>query len=156
MIINKQDFITQQAVPFFKTLSAGTKGNWGKMNAQQAIEHIADFFKVSSGKLIFTLHTPEALLPRYKEFLFSDTPFRENTRAPETVVPKEPFALRNDSFTAATDELQNEITGFVHFFSDNPNAKTLHPVFGELNFEEWILLHFKHVMHHAKQFGLIA
>lgn len=29
------------------------------------------------------------------------------------------------------------------------------PVLGDLNFEEWIMLHYKHVMHHAKQFGLI-
>jgi len=38
---------------------------------------------------------------------------------------------------------------------DDKLKTTLHPVFGELNFEEWILLHYKHVTHHLKQFGLI-
>ncbi|TXH28993.1 MAG: DUF1569 domain-containing protein, partial [Cyclobacteriaceae bacterium] len=36
-----------------------------------------------------------------------------------------------------------------------PAKKTTHPVFGALNFDEWILLHYKHVTHHSRQFGLI-
>ena len=31
----------------------------------------------------------------------------------------------------------------------------LHPVFGELNFEEWALLHYKHVTHPLRRFGLL-
>ena len=39
------------------------------------------------------------------------------------------------------------------YFKNNPAAKTSHPVFGDLDFEEWVLLHYKHVTHHLKQFG---
>ncbi|MFI5186978.1 MAG: DUF1569 domain-containing protein [Chitinophagales bacterium] len=43
---------------------------------------------------------------------------------------------------------------FFDFFLADPGIKTLHPAFGELNFEEWVQLHHKHVKHHLKQFGI--
>jgi hypothetical protein len=41
------------------------------------------------------------------------------------------------------------------FFAEHPGQTTTHPVFGPLNFNEWILLHHKHMTHHARQFGLM-
>lgn len=148
-------FITDQFTPLLKALSSSATGKWGKMNAQQMIEHLACVFKVSSQKIILPLHTPLEFLPKYKAFLLSDKLFRENTRAPETVFPEEPLPLRNISFTAAVNELQKEIKDFVTFFDSDPERKTLHPVFGDLNYEEWVLLHYKHLVHHAKQFELM-
>jgi hypothetical protein len=155
MDTKKLNFISTQFTQLVKTLAATATGKWGKMNAQQMTEHVAAFFKVSTEKIIFALQTPVEHLPKYKEFLLSDKAFRENTKGPESILPEEPFPLRNNSFAAATDELQNEINDFVQFFKDNPERKTVHPVFGELNFEEWVLLHYKHVTHHARQFGLM-
>ena len=153
MDLVKLNFITNEFVSRLKNVSPDATGKWGKMNAQQMAEHVADFFKVSSAKIIFPLVTPTEHLPKYKEFLLSDKEFRENTKGPEGIVPEHPFPERNNSFTEALDELQNEINGFVDYFKNNPEAKTLHPVFGVLNFEEWVLLHYKHVTHHLKQFG---
>lgn len=51
--------------------------------------------------------------------------------------------------------LERSIKAFEDHFKDDAGKKTSHPVFGELKFEEWVLLHYKHVMHHAKQFGLV-
>lgn len=148
-------FIEKEFVPLVATLQPYSTGKWGKMNAQQMTEHVADFFKVSSGKLVFTLQSPEEHLPKLKAFLLSDKQFRENTKGPEDIVPVEPLPIRNSSLAEATTELQNEINGFIQFFKENPERKTVHPVFGELNFDEWVLLHYKHVTHHARQFGLM-
>ena len=35
------------------------------------------------------------------------------------------------------------------------DIKTTNPVFGDLNYEEWIRFHSKHFAHHFKQFGLL-
>ena len=56
---------------------------------------------------------------------------------------------------AAINELQKSINEFVEHFAADKNITTTHPVFGPLNFEEWVLLHYKHVTHHLRQFGLI-
>ena len=154
MDLQKLNFITKECGSLFKNLSADAMGKWGKMNAQQAVEHLAAFFNVSAGKIKFDLVTPVEHLPKYKEFLLSDKEFRENTKAPTNVIGEEALPLRYANMDEALEKLAGSITAFENYFKDEPLKTTLHPVFGELNFEEWVLLHYKHVMHHARQFGL--
>ena len=155
MDLVKLNFISNKYTPLLKDLPAAAAGKWGKMNGQQMVEHVTGFFKVSTEKIKIPLVTPVEHLPKYKEFLLSDVEFRENTKAPGNIVPEEPVALRNASIPDALNELQNEINYFVDLFTNNPDKKTTHPVFGELNFEEWVLLHYKHVTHHLRQFELM-
>ncbi len=150
---SKINFIQSDFVNLASALNPTDKGIWGKMDAQQMIEHLADFFKVSSGKIIFPLVTPVEHLPKYKEFLLSEKVFKENTKAP--VLPDEPFAARNENMDNAIEELKTETKAFFDFFENDKLQTTQHPVFGNLNFEEWVLLHYKHLLHHAKQFSLI-
>ena len=152
----KLDFITQKLIPLVESLPADATGKWGKMNGQQTVEHVAAFFYVSAGKIKFDLITPAEHLPKFKEFLLSDKEFRENTKAPSSVLSEEPMAVRHSSMTGSVEELKKGIAAFVDHFKDDPNKTTLHPVFGDLNFEEWVLLHYKHVRHHLKQFNLMT
>ena len=147
--------ITKDCLPLFRSLPADAVGKWGKMNAQQMVEHVTAFFKVSTGKIKFDLVTPVEHLPKYREFLLSDKEFRENTKAPDNVIGEEPLPLRYANIEEALEKLNTAITDFENYFKAEPDKKTLHPVFGELNFEEWVLLHYKHVNHHLKQFGLL-
>jgi Protein of unknown function (DUF1569) len=154
MHAEKLDFIEYKFINLINKLPADAVSKWGKMNAQQMLEHVTGFFKVSSGKLYFPLVTPEEQLPKFKEFLLSDKEFRENTKAPASVLGDEPLPLRCHNMEEAVAGLQKSITEFVDYFKDDTSKTTLHPVFGQLNFEEWVLLHYKHVLHHGKQFGL--
>lgn len=151
----KLKFITEEYIPLVKNLQSGSMGKWGKMNAQQMVEHVAAFFYVSSEKIKFDLVTPREHLPKFKEFLLSDKQFRENTKAPLTVIGEEPFPLRYATMEESVNSLSRSITAFMDYFKDDSDKKTTHPVFGKLNFEEWILLHYKHVTHHLRQFGLM-
>lgn len=155
MDMQKLNFITKDCAARVKNLSAGTMGNWGKMNAQQMIEHLAAFFYVSTGKIKFDLVTPAEHLPKYKEFLLSDKEFRENTKAPSNVIGEEAIPLRYATMEEAMEKLVAAIDAFENYFKEDPSKTTLHPVFGELNFDEWVLLHYKHVTHHLRQFGLM-
>ena len=148
-------FIHSEYVPLLKELPADATGKWGKMNPQQMVEHVTDFFKVSGKKISIALVTPVDQLPQYKEFLLSDKEFRENTKAPGNIVPEEPGPVQKPSMHEALEELQSEINDFVKCFEKDPQLKVLHPVFGELSFDEWVLLHHKHITHHLRQFGLL-
>jgi len=151
---SKLDFIQHQFVSLLNNLPASTEGKWGKMNAQQMVEHVTGFFRVSSNKQHFPLVSPSEHLPKLKAFLLSDKEFRENTKAPTSVIGEEPLPIRTNSMEEAIAGLQQSIAEFVNYFEGDPYKTTLHPVFGELNFDEWVLLHYKHMVHHAKQFGL--
>ena len=137
MDVQKLNFITKECVLLFKNLSADAMGKWGKMNAQQTVEHLAAFFNVSAGKIKFDLVTPVEHLPKYREFLFSNKEFRENTKAPTTVIGEEALPLRYANMQTALEKLTASIIAFENNFKGEPLKITLHPVFGELNFEEW-------------------
>lgn len=148
----KMHFLSTGLLPLLKTLTPDTAPKWGKMNAQQMVEHLAGFFRVSTNKLHFPLVTPEEHLPKFIEFLRSDKAFRENTKAP--VLPDDPLPVQLDSLADAVNELEGEINDFLLHFKDSPGLTTQHPVFGDLDFADWVLLHYKHAVHHTKQFGL--
>jgi len=151
----KLDFIEHRFIALVKSLPVNAEGKWGKMNAQQMVEHVTAFFKVSANKIQFPLVSPSEHLPKLKAFLHSDKEFRENTKAPTSVIGEEPLPVRSNNMEEAIEALQQSIEEFVDYFEGDSYKTTLHPVFGELNFEEWVLLHYKHLLHHAKQFGLM-
>jgi hypothetical protein len=155
MNTEKLKFLREGMFDVINDLKETTPAKWGNMNAQQMTEHLADFFDVSYEKIIFPLSVPEEHLPKYKAFLWSDKEFRENTKAPASVLGDEPLALRQPSLAAAKKNLQQSVEKFVEWFTVNPVRMSMHPAFGSLNYEEWILLHHKHVKHHLKQFGLM-
>jgi oxepin-CoA hydrolase/3-oxo-5,6-dehydrosuberyl-CoA semialdehyde dehydrogenase len=150
----KLSFIKNDLFSLLSDIAPGTIAKWGKMNAQQMIEHLVAFFNVSSGKIKFDLVTPEEHLPKFKEFLLSDKQFRENTKAPASVIGEEALPLKYKSMEEAVSRLQEAVEQFESHFRNDSKIKTLHPVFGMLNFDEWILLHYKHVTHHLRQFGI--
>ncbi len=149
----KLAFVENGFTALIKNLPADAVGKWGKMNAQQMLEHVSGFFKVSTNQIHFPLVTPVEHLPKFKEFLLSEKEFRENTKAP--VLPEEPLPLKFTTMQEAVDDLKQQIKLFADKFSSGEIVTSQHPVFGDLNFEEWVLLHYKHVVHHARQFGLI-
>ena len=156
MQVQQEDFLRNEFMQHIDALTADSPSRWGKMNAWEMIEHLSDFLRVSTGKLVFALAVPEAHLPKYREFLYSDKAFRENTKAPENVLGENPLPLRNISFEAAKTALQEDLDDFFKFFEQDPSQQTMHPAFGKLNYEDWVRLHYKHVTHHLRQFGLLA
>lgn len=148
-------FLQEGMFEVLRSLNEDTTAKWGVMNAQQMLEHLAQFFDVSYEKIIFPLAVPEEHLPKYKVFLYSDKEFRENTKAPASVLGDLPLPMQQPSLEAAKENLQQSVNNFIAWFHNDPAKTTVHPAFGPLNFEEWVLLHHKHVRHHLKQFSLV-
>lgn len=149
---SKKEFLETRFIPFVKKITPSTPSRWGKMNAQQMVEHVAGFFRISTNRLKFPFVTPLEQLPKFRAFLMSEKEFRENTKAP--VLPDEPFPVHHATMDESMEDLERQVQYFFEYFSDDTEKKTWHPVFGELNFEEWVQLHHKHVKHHLKQFGV--
>ncbi|MES2775468.1 MAG: DUF1569 domain-containing protein [Bacteroidota bacterium] len=148
----KLDFLQNKLISLAEKIDPDQKPAWGKMSAQHMLEHVAKFFEVSTNKRHFDLVTPVEYLPKYKEFLWSDKEFRENTKA--AMLPEEPEPLMYENYNDALQFLKQEVSQFFSFFKDQPALTTQHPAFGDLNFEEWVQLHHKHVIHHLRQFGV--
>lgn len=148
----KKKFLKEDFTKLLSSLSSEQKGKWGKMNAQQMVEHMSYSFRVASGKYSEKpFYNPEITRKSYN-FMMTEKPFRENT--PNQLLPDEPLPFKNKSMADALAELQSEIDYFFKIYSENQEVRIINPFFGNLNFEEQVQLLHKHATHHARQFGL--
>lgn len=149
----KEHFVKVTTPRLLENLRAKASPWWGKMNAQQMIEHLTDALKNSTEKILFPLTTPAEKLEQSKNFLMSDKEFRPETKHPN--LKDEPAPCRNPHILEAYTEFTTELEEFFNFFKTHAGRQTIHPAFGSLNYEEWIQCHYKHFVHHLKQFDLV-
>lgn len=151
MTPEKHDFLKSKYVPLLKKIDPSTKPLWGKMNFQQMVEHMSDSIRIANGKDPQKLHTPVDVLDKYKAFLMTEKPFKENTR--NALMADEPPAIRNSSIDKAFNELETEINDLFKAFGSDKDKTATNPFYGDLNLNEWVQLLHKHAIHHLKQFG---
>ena len=150
----QEDFLRLEYVPLLRTIDPATPQVWGKMNLHQVIEHMADSFKQANGKdLKDCVNAPE-IVEKMQAFLMSDKPFRENT--PNAQMPEDPLPVRFDDINDSLGELQVEINDFFDVFDQDKHTLITNAFFGDLDFEKWTRLLYKHAVHHLRQFGAVA
>ena len=133
-------------------LTPNQKPLWGKMKAQEMVEHLSDMLMMSRGTGNFTIDVDAETIARRQQFLSSDKEMAKNIAVPFT---KEIIELRHDELELALDEFAEEWINFTEYYENNPSASVIHPYYGDLDFNLWLKMHDKHFMHHFKQFGLI-
>jgi len=133
-------------------LSSSKTPLWGKMNAQEMVEHLSDMLMMSRGTGNFSIDVDAETIARRQQFLSSDKEMAKNIAVPFT---KDIIELRHDELELALDEFADEWINFTEYYENNPSASVIHPYYGDLDFNLWIKMHDKHFMHHFKQFGLI-
>ncbi|HYF01962.1 MAG TPA: DUF1569 domain-containing protein [Patescibacteria group bacterium] len=130
-----------------------TEALWGRMTPQHMVEHLIVTLKIANGKIRTKVAVSEAEVELRKKFLMGDAMFEKNIKNP--VLGDELPKLRNANLDEAREKFLKEIDDFYEFFKSNPEAKPVHPLFGELYKSEWERFHLKHFTHHFKQFGLL-
>jgi hypothetical protein len=155
MNVEKKRFLQNTFILLLQKIPSDRPAAWGKMTLQQMVEHFAESVRIASGRTEFKeILSAEESLPRMREFMLSDKPFRENT--PNPLLPEVPAPVKNISLNMAIKDLEDELEYFFTYFSKNPNITTRNPFFGDLNFEQNVHLLHKHALHHLKQFGELA
>lgn len=149
----KLHFLKNEVVLLLEPLSGDALGKWGVMNGQQMVEHFTDAVKNASGKLKLPVVNTGERLEKSRNFLWSDTPFKENTKNP--LMDDQPAQLRQPDMSAAIEKLVNELHYLFSSFENDPSLITHNPFFGELDYAGNVQLLHKHATHHLKQFGLL-
>ncbi len=153
MSTDKAKFLKEEFVPLLKKLKGEEKGSWGVLSSQGMIEHMCDSFGEGRGRIPRTLHTPENLVPRFRDFALSEKEFKPETK--NALMSETPPPLRKKNITEAIEELEKEITSFFDHHKNAPGVIITNPFFGDFNYNEWLHLLHKHAIHHLKQFNLV-
>jgi oxepin-CoA hydrolase/3-oxo-5,6-dehydrosuberyl-CoA semialdehyde dehydrogenase len=148
----RDSFLRHEVVGALAGLSETSEARWGRMTAQQMVEHLTWAFELSTGQAETPCHVPAAQLPRMKGFLYHNRPtpheFMNPALASGLPLP------RYGSLAEAKLALGRELERFLQE-SSRPAPVYTHPIFGPIGYEEWHRTHFKHTYHHLLQFGLI-
>ena len=152
MAPEKVDFLKNKFIPLVRSIELAVSPKWGKMGLQQMVEHLSESFRNANGKVSHPLHTSPELVSKFKAFMMSDKLFKENTKS--VMMGDEPPVIHNSSIIKAIEELELEVNDFFIAFELQPNRIIANPIFGDLNFNEWVQLLHKHVIHHLTQFGI--
>ncbi|MBS1666872.1 MAG: hypothetical protein JST58_05790 [Bacteroidetes bacterium] len=144
----------QQLVPLLKNLDVDSKAHWGKMNAQQMVEHLEGALKLANGKLVLPMMNFGDSLESSRTFLLSEKPLKKNTKT--ALMGDEPPPFRKANMAEAITSLEKELIRFFEVFENDPKLVTINPIFGQLNFDMNVQLLYKHAIHHLQQFGLLA
>jgi hypothetical protein len=133
-------------------LRADTAARWGRMTAQQMVEHLEWTFACSTGTRAVDCYIPEPHRPKYLTFLSHDGPTPQGFENPALTsgLP----ALAHADLDAATAALRRAADLYLSLAADEPAALRMHPLFGPIDAEQWSRTHYKHVRHHFTQFGL--
>jgi hypothetical protein len=127
---------------------------WGTMNATQMLDHLNDAFKLSMGLFPVTEEMITEKWEKYKTIgLDTDRPIAKNFTNPIFNLLQKTNAVEHEQAK------QNLATGYQSFkqtFAEKgPGFKTIHNMFGYLQYHEWLWFHYKHCSHHFAQFALI-
>ena len=149
---NKMSFFLIDFPAAIKLLNADTPAEWGEMQATEMLDHLRKGFELSISEEDFKITTPEKHLAKMKAFILSDKPMTAGATKPYSFDTVEALNL---SFEDTKVELMRSMIKALSHFEKNPKFTSIHPYFGELNVEEWLALHKKHLQHHLNQFNLV-
>lgn len=148
-------FLQEHLIPLLAQIPIVQKPLWGKMNAQQMVEHLSrEGFQQAVGLPPQALISTPEVVVKMQAFIRSDKSFRENTINP--LMPETPYPLRYDTMMEALDALQHDVAHFFDVFDRSPDKTVVNPLFGALDYELSVLLLYKHCLHHLRQFGVDA
>ena len=152
--VNWIDFLDETLVR--KKLSGLRNQNkpvFGKMNAQQMIEHLSTVTQIANGNLKTDIFVSDEKSARRKPFLDTENELQLGFR--NSLLAENPNLLQFESIDAAIDDLILQIQLFKTVFAKDVTRKVVHPFFGELDVEYWKKFQVKHFTHHFKQFNLL-
>ena len=159
LVAKKSPFIPLNVKSIEKTLKGLTENStagWGKMKAQDMIEHLEDAILVSIGEPeADKCFTPEEHLEKWQDSLYNHRAMPKDHKAPFMPEDGSLPALKHRNLEVAKDAFMDSLKKFVIYYKENPKAEHMNFVFGKLNKEMWELMHRKHFTHHFEQFGLV-
>jgi len=150
--INWVDFLeTKKIKEILTNLKVDENPIFGKMNAQQMIEHLSFVIQISNGKVKANYYVSDEKAARRQPFLETENELQIGFRAP--VLAESSLEVKFATKEASIADLLLQINDFKKHHLENKIEN--HPFFGELNSEQWKKFHVKHFTHHFKQFKLL-
>lgn len=132
-------------------LTECSEKKWGKMEPAQMLRHCDRIIQISTGKIILPkinlLFRTVGIITKLEMRLLN------NGIPPNMPTFKCVVITENCNFDKTREELFATLEDFLQKAAEN-NLLSEHALFGTMNVKDWGFMHYKHLNHHLKQFGL--
>lgn len=139
----------QEVLSRIDTLTPGSKAQWGRMNVNQGMRHMAMAFDISNGTLD---PTPSKVppMPKWllKFFLLNAKPPKERA---DTF--KEMNMVENNINPEEFEAEQKNLKDAIERFSKSTSLIAENKLAGKFCKDDWGKLNYNHTDHHLRQFG---
>jgi hypothetical protein len=146
-------FFTSTLSTTLENLKADSKAEWGTMTAKQMLLHL-----IQSSKMMHFENNTLLIKKEYVEkaiaFLYTDKPISRGIEIPKDIGYNFEDGI-DDDIEKLKEELIESSNAMLTFLTKKTDFKAIHPFFGELNSEQWLLFQKKHFTHHLSQFNLL-
>jgi hypothetical protein len=130
-------------------LKPGAQPQWGVMNAEQMMAHCLSPIEVAFGNMTLKSNIFMRIIGKlYKNKILQSPRFKKNS-------PTVPEFVKKGNYDFETTK--GALIKAIESFSRNGHSvikNTKHPFFGNMTYEEWDQLQWKHLDHHFRQFDL--
>ncbi len=150
--MDNQQFLYDELPQILNTIDKNAKAEWGLMTPHHMIEHLSLLVAFSNGKINAPSYFDEENQLKNKVFLQQEKvtfPKNFNATGNTKLMP-----LRFEDIEVSKQKLIESFHLFKNYFEENENQTANHPIFGKLNYEEWLIFHVNHVKHHLDQFKI--
>jgi hypothetical protein len=128
-------------------LNLESKPQWGKMNCEQMLAHLADGFRMTLGDLAPKSKGGPLRFAPLKKLVIYWLPFPKGVPTAPELIARPSEGIEKES--EAVRELLTRIAQ-----SSGRTAWPEHPAFGKLSAQDWGVLGYRHMDHHLRQFGV--
>ena len=144
-IYNTND--NSELVQRINQLNPDTKAHWGKMSVDQMLKHTTVVVDVALGKQELKINFLMKLVGKMMKNKVFNSKFKKNSPTAPEFIFKDTYDFENT---------KNELIKNIQLLQDGHNTIKVmnHPFWGEMTYEDWDKLMYKHVDHHLKQFGV--
>ena len=142
--------VKEEIISRIDKLSPNAKAQWGKMNVNQNLRHLAMSFEIPIGKIEPTVAKAPPI-PKWllRFFLLNMKPPKEKAETFEEInVVK--IGVDPSDFDTERRNLKTAIDNFCNSTSLIPENKLV----GKFSREDWGKLNYNHADHHLRQFGV--
>jgi hypothetical protein len=131
-------------------LQPNAPASWGKMTAQQMLEHLIEQVQYTNGKKQpFCDVSEEAAKIAKQAYIYTTLEIPKNV-----VLGELPEKLIYRDIPTSVKQLMTELEDFDQSFNQ-PGTTEIHGGFGAMNYQEWLIWHGEHFTHHLTQFRLL-
>lgn len=139
----------QAIIERINKLTPDSEALWGKMTVDQMLSHCIAPIDLALGNSKLKVNFIMQLLGKIlKKKILNSNEFKKNS-------PTAPSFIRNNKYNF--EDVKSELIQKFSTFSELKHQaikRKEHPFFGKMSYEDWDKLHWMHIDHHLRQFGV--